>query len=108
MSGVSRVRQFRLTSLQWLLLALTIRVALWMAYPHAFIASDPWYYSQQAYRLIHDLRFSVGDIFDHRIGVLVPVGLLYRAFGVSILTTNLWPLCAAMLIAVTVWLALPD
>jgi hypothetical protein len=94
--------------LVWLIGALLIRTVLWVAYPHEFVASDPWYYSSQAFRLIHDFRFSVGDIFDHRLGVLVPVGVIYRTLGVNILTTHLWPFCAVVIIALVVWLALPD
>lgn len=92
----------------WLILVLLVYVAFWFVYPQEFIASDPGAYSSRAFTIIQNFSFGNGDVFDQRLGVTIPVALFYSTLGVNILTTNLWPLLAALLVIVTVWLALPD
>jgi len=92
----------------WLVVILLFYVALWLISPQEFIPSDPWYYSKRAFAITQGLGFGDNYIFSHRLGVTVPVALLYSLFGADILTTNLWPLCTALMVIVIVWLALPD
>lgn len=87
---------------------LAVYVALWSIYPHEMTASDPWAYSERAFQLASDYEFSGDHVFSHRLWTYVPLALIYRIFGVSALTTNLWPLLATLLIILTVWAALPD
>jgi len=54
------------------------------------------------------LREDPGNIFVHRLRATAVLGLIYKLFGVSIYTTNLWPFATAILTLVTLWLALPD
>lgn len=87
-------------------------VALWLGYPHQFNASDPWSYSLRAdYFMRHGVFGHVfnglPETFDFRLGVILPVALIYKIFGVTILTTHLYPLCAALALIAIVWLALP-
>lgn len=97
-------------NLRWAILAfgLSAFFLIWIVFPHRFVPSDPWSYSH----LAHDLATNGGivrnHVFDHRLGVIVPVGVIYSIFGVSIWSTNLWPLCAGLIILATVWMALPD
>lgn len=90
-----------------LLLVLVLYVLLWLVYPQEFIASDPWLYSTRAFEISRGFQFGDGHVFDHRLGVTIPVAVSYAVLGVGITTTNMWPLCAALLIIVTVWVALP-
>lgn len=83
-------------------------VVLWALFPHALNPSDPLIYSRNAYLLSTGEGFARGDIFVQRVGVSLPVAIVYAIFGVNILTTNVWPLCAALIVLVTVWAALPD
>ena len=92
----------------WLLLALLLFIALWLLYPQEFIASDPWAYSQYAFEVSQNFDLGDNRVFHHRIAVTLPVAFLYAIFGVNIITTNLWPLSAALLVVLVVWLALPD
>lgn len=82
---------------------------LWFTYPHEFVASDPWQYSLRAYQITQGTFFESPDDhpFSHRLGLTLPVSLAYRVLGVSILSTHLWPLCCALLILCTIWLAAP-
>lgn len=91
-----------------LVFALLLFVAAWILYPHELVASDPWNYSRRAFDISR--RFDFGDtyIFGQRLAVTVPVALLYSVFGVGIHATNLWPLCAALMIMAVVWVASPD
>jgi len=92
----------------WLVVILLFYVALWLMCPQEFIPSDPWYYSKRSFAIIQGLGFGDNYIFSHRLGVTVPVAVIYSLFGADILTTNLWPLCTALMVIVIVWLALPD
>jgi hypothetical protein len=91
-----------------LFLVLLLYVVLWALCPQEFIASDPWGYSKRAFAISQSLGFGSSDVLSHRLAVTVPVASLYSIFGVGIITTNLWPLCSALIVVITVWLALPD
>ena len=91
-----------------LFLVLLLYIVLWVLCPQEFIASDPWGYSRRAFAISQHLGFGSSDVLSHRVAVAVPVALLYSVFGVSIITTNLWPLCSALIVVISVWLALPD
>jgi hypothetical protein len=91
-----------------LLLVLLLYVGLWIVYPHYFVASDPWDYSKRAFEISRHLDFGGDHVFNQRLTVVVPVAVLYSAFGVGLWTTDLWPLVAVLAIIVAVWLALPD
>jgi hypothetical protein len=111
MDGLTMTRNesSRATSIAALLVVIGLFVLLWSLYPHEFIASDPWKYSANAYAVSQgtSLNHPENNPFTQRIGVFVPVALFYRLFGVSIITTNLWLLCSAILILIVVWAALP-
>lgn len=92
----------------WLLLVLLLYFTLWIVCPQEFSASDPWSYSKRAYAISQDFNFYSSHVFSHRLGVTIPVAFFYSVFGVNIITTNLWSLCAALITIMTVWLALPD
>ncbi len=92
----------------WLFIAIVFYVVFWFVYPQEFIASDPAAYSARAYAISHGLNFGNSDVFSQRLGITIPVALFYSTLGINILTTNLWPLLAALLIIATVWTALPD
>lgn len=82
---------------------------IWLALPKEFIASDPWSYSLSAYNIATHWNFgSANDIFNLRLGVVFPTAVFYALFGINITSTNLWTLCAALLIIFIVWNALPD
>lgn len=91
-------------------LILLIYTFFWIIAPHMLILSDPWGYSELAYALSAGefLNEDPGNIFVHRLGATLVPGLIYKLFGVSIYTTNLWPFATALLTLVTLWVALPD
>jgi len=105
---VDRGNRWSTPALVSLVLVLVVLAGLWIFCPQELIASDPLAYAQRAFAVAHDHDFGVGDVFDQRIGVTVPVALLYSALGVGIRSTNLWPLAAMLTIALVVCLALPD
>lgn len=74
-----------------------------------FVASDPLWYADVAHTLAVDPSavFTPEDLhpFAMRIGLTVPLSLLYRAFGVSTMVTNLPSLLAALGIVVIVYAA---
>jgi hypothetical protein len=87
---------------------------------HAFIfvtgqldlaAADPLWYASVAHRIVDDPAgvFASGDThpFIMRVGLTMPVALLYRLFGVSTLVTNLYMLICAIGILVIVYAAAP-
>jgi hypothetical protein len=114
-TGASRIAKhmnsFSISTLPaktWLILVLLVYTAFWLMYPQEFIASDPNAYSSRAFAISQNLDFGSNDVFNHRLGITLPVAFFYSILGVNILTTNLWPLLAALLIIVIVWLSLPD
>jgi len=92
----------------WLLIGLLLYIVLWSLCPQEFIASDPWKYSLRAFEIFQNFDLGDSDVFNHRLAVTLPVAFIYAIFGVNIITTNLWPLCAALLVVLVVWTALPD
>jgi hypothetical protein len=81
----------------------------WLALPKELLVSDPWMYSRAANNIAKHWDFGLPSNPLHlRIGVVWPVAVFYKIFGVNIVTTNLWPLLAALLLIVVVWCALPD
>lgn len=82
-------------------------VLFWLAAPQVFIPSDPWAYSSHAFQILSKGDFGENHVFSHRLMVTLPVAGIYSLLGVSIHSTNLWPLFAAMLIAWVIWQSLP-
>jgi hypothetical protein len=76
-----------------------------------FIASDPLWYSEIAHRLTLDPSevFAGHDThpFVMRIGLTVPLALLYRAFGVSTVVSNLPCTMAALGVLLVAYAAAP-
>jgi hypothetical protein len=73
-------------------------------------ALDDYYYSRYAHQLatgnfqvIPDPKGLLVDPLRERPMIFAPVALLYWLFGVSIITTTLWPLLATLGCAVVVW-----
>lgn len=91
-----------------LFLTLLLYVIFYIVCPQEFIASDPWIYSKRAFDISQELDFGTNHVFNHRIAVTIPVAFFYWAFGINIITTNLWPLCATLIVIISVWIALPD
>lgn len=92
-----------------LILIILIWTGLWLIYPHEFVASDPWNYSELAFHIKQGTFFDSppSSVFAHRLSVILPTAFLYELLGVNILSTNLWPLFASLIIIVTVYAALP-
>jgi len=92
-----------------LVFAIIVFAALWFFYPQEYLASDPGAYSLNAFRISQGTYWgaATNHPFDHRIGVSLPVALAYKLFGVSLLSTNLLPLLACLIIFAVIWLALP-
>lgn len=92
-----------------LLIVFLLYGALWAVYPHKFVASDEWSYSQLAFEALRGgfFRHPSDFVFAHRLLVYLPVSFLYTLFGINIYTTNLWPFCGGLLILFTIWAALP-
>lgn len=91
----------------WLVLSMLLYIGLWLLYPHSMLPSDPWAYSTTAFKISEGrfLENLTSHPFNHRLGITFPTAVFYKLFGVDILTTNLWPLCMALLILVVVWKA---
>jgi hypothetical protein len=83
-----------------LVLAMVVHTALFFAVQRDLATADPLYYARHA----HDLAFdrshlsSNGDdvVFAMRLGLTVPLGLLFRLFGASLVVTNLPSLFAGL------------
>jgi len=91
-----------------LLATLFLFIVIWIALPQEFFASDPWAYSVAANDISKHLNFGSIDLFNLRLGIIGPVAILYKLFGVNIVTTNLWPFCTTLLLIVVIWSALRD
>jgi hypothetical protein len=76
-----------------------------------FVASDPLWYASIAHQIAVDpsAAFASGEThpFVMRIGLTVPIALLYRAFGVSTLVSNLPCLLAALGVLLVAYAAAP-
>lgn len=86
----------------------TAFVVFWFAIPQSLIDSDPWAYSLRAFEIQKNVDFGAGNVFDHRLGVVLPTALAYTFFGVSIHTTNIASLLSVILLQSTIWAALPN
>ena len=88
---------------------LLVYIRIVVGLPYEMVASDPGAHSRYAFGIAQ--RSSLEDLpnhpFAHRFSVSLPTALFYRLFAVSAITGNLWSLCAAPLIMVAVYLALP-
>lgn len=91
-----------------LFLALLLYIALWILCPQEFSSSDQYAYSSSAFAISQNLDFGSSCVFTHRLAITIPVAFLYSTFGIGIITTNLWALCAALIVFIAVWLSLPD
>lgn len=97
----------------WLALAVVLaaQVIVFVAFHGDFVAGDPLWYADIAHRIARDPAelFAAADNhpFFMRIGLTVPLALLYRAFGVSTLVTDLPCLAAALGIVGVVYAAAP-
>lgn len=74
-------------------------------------ALDDYYYSRYAqqlatgtFHLAPDPKGLLVDPLRERPLIFGPVALLYKAFGINIITTTLWPLLATLGCAVVLWL----
>ncbi len=92
-------------------IALTVQAVLLVAAMGDFVASDPLSYATTAHRIAVAPWTTLPQLtphpFDMRIGMTVPLALLYRAFGVSVLVSNLPAMVAALVITAVVWAAAP-
>ncbi len=95
------------TAVACLLGVLLVYSAFWAVCPKPFVASDPFVYSLGAYDIAENGFFGE-SVFHHRLAVVLPVALLYKLFGVNIVTTSVWALAGALLTIIAVWIALPD
>ncbi|MBA3451591.1 MAG: hypothetical protein H0T42_00680 [Deltaproteobacteria bacterium] len=76
-----------------------------------FAASDPLWYADIA----HHISLDAGEFFTSpprhpfqmRVGLTLPLSLIYRVFGVSLLTTNLPSILAALGVMLVVYAAAP-
>jgi hypothetical protein len=92
--------------------ALLLQIALYVASMGDFMASDPLAYSVIANDFATRPAQTFADItnhpFDMRIGLTLPLSLLYRAFGVSTAVTNLPCLAAWIIILLVAYAAAPS
>lgn len=94
-----------------LTVALIVEVIILIASQGDFAASDPLWYADIA----HHISFDAGEFFTDpprhpfqmRVGLTLPLALIYRVFGVSMLTTNLPAILAALGIMLIVYVAAP-
>jgi len=92
-----------------LVLVLAAQVIVFVASQGDFVANDPLWYADIAHRIALDPAELFASADNHpffmRIGLTVPLALLYRAFGVSTLVTDLPCLAAALGIVIVVYAA---
>ncbi len=94
-----------------LLVAIVLEVLILVASQGDFAASDPLWYADIA----HHISVAPGEFFTDpprhpfqmRVGLTLPLALIYRVFGVSLLTTNLPAILAALGILLVVYAAAP-
>ncbi len=89
-----------------LFLALLSFVILWLIHPQEVGHSDEWHYAELAFGVLTRGDFGPVNPWGQRLAVVLPTAAIYGVLGVSVLTTNLLPLFSALLVIVTVWLAL--
>ena len=90
---------------------LALEVVVFVLGQHDFAAADPLWYAQIGKTLADDPHslFQLGDIhpFVMRLGLTVPLSLIYRVFGVSVLSTNVLSLVACLGTVLVVYAAAP-
>jgi len=94
-----------------LVLGAACLVWFWLHFPHNYRISDPWQYARHAYLVATGTYFktlTVPDVFGQRLGVFVPVALVYVLLGVTPHSTALVPLLAGLATLLVVWQALPN
>jgi hypothetical protein len=92
-----------------LIIALVVETILFVAAQGDYVAADPLWYAS----LAHSIAVDPASVFGHgeahqfvmRVGLTLPLALLYRLFGVSALISNLPCLIAANGIIATVYAA---
>lgn len=97
----------------WIVLAaaLVVQAGLFFAIQRDLSTADPLYYARYA----HDLAFRPSELFAKRddlvftmwLGLLVPLALLYRMLGASLVVTNLPRLFAVLGIMAIAYAAAP-
>lgn len=94
-----------------LVVALAIVIAIFALGQPDFVASDPLWYADIAHRLALD---PAGVLVTHdvhpfmmRIGLTVPLAVVFKLFGVSTTTANLPTLFAALTILLVIYAAAP-
>jgi hypothetical protein len=89
--------------------AIALHAFIFVTGQHDLAAADPLWYASVAHRIADDPAtvFASGDThpFIMRVGLTMPVALLYRLFGVSTLVTNLYMLVCAVGILAIVYIA---
>ncbi len=94
-----------------LILALVLEAVIIVASHSDFAASDPLWYADLANLIAIDpsnvFAAPSNHPFEMRIGLTVPLAMIYRAFGVSVFTTNLPCLLAALGVMLVVYAAAP-
>ncbi|MFT3694328.1 MAG: hypothetical protein QM831_14370 [Kofleriaceae bacterium] len=94
-----------------LALALVVFAIVTIAGQSDFIASDPLWYANVAHDMTRDFHgvFSGAEMhpFVMRVGLTLPLALVYKLFGVSTISTNGIALVAACAIIVIAWIAAP-
>ncbi|MBF0196489.1 MAG: hypothetical protein HQL32_02210 [Planctomycetes bacterium] len=91
-----------------LIICLIAFVIIWILHPQNCAPSDPFAYSSRAFALAENGFLDNVLTFDYRIGLTAPVALFYKLFGISLYSTNLWPMLTVLGLIVGVWLVLPN
>lgn len=89
---------------------LLIVIFLWIIHPKPFmIFPDQRAYSRAAFQISEGTFFKEPPtyIFYTRLGVTLPVSIVYKVFGVNSITTNLWSLAMSIITIICVWLVFP-
>ncbi len=85
------LRRPRWLAVAWPYAALAVGTALFAyGYFGGYEFQDDYHYARFAF-LLSQGQWESHELFAHRWAVYVPTALLYRLFGVSDLTTALWP-----------------
>ncbi|HEX5060054.1 MAG TPA: hypothetical protein VFV99_11875 [Kofleriaceae bacterium] len=95
-----------------LVLALLVQIVVFVFGQSDLPVADPLWYANIA----HKIAVDPSTVFDHaeihpfvmRVGLTMPVAVLYKLFGVSTLTTNLYALWAALGVIIIVYAAAPS
>lgn len=95
-----------------LVVVLVVELAVLVAAQGDFIASDPLWYADLAHRISIDpasvFAAPSNHPFEMRVGLTIPLALLYRMFGVSTLVTNLPSVLSVLVVTLAVYGAAPS